>query len=167
MVQSPSWKANRFSSSRELPRNLWNLKVHYRIHNSQPPAPVLRQINSVSAPCHFLKVHFNIILPSMLRSFKWSDTLRFLHPKPIYTSPPLTRATCPAHFILRSDHPNIYLCLCILSHGVTETSLRLCWTTIQVPVAITVNVQYLRIHQILEVISIDMWQKSSTIQVKV
>ena len=27
MEQSPSWEANRFSASQEIPRNLWNLKV--------------------------------------------------------------------------------------------------------------------------------------------
>ena len=26
--QSPSWEANQFSASQEIPRNLWNLKVH-------------------------------------------------------------------------------------------------------------------------------------------
>ena len=28
MVQSPSWEANCFASSQEIPRNLWNPKVH-------------------------------------------------------------------------------------------------------------------------------------------
>jgi hypothetical protein len=31
--QSPSWEANRFSSSQETPCILWNLKVHNHIHN--------------------------------------------------------------------------------------------------------------------------------------
>ena len=32
MEQSPSWEADWFSASKEIPRNLRNAKVHYRIH---------------------------------------------------------------------------------------------------------------------------------------
>ena len=32
MVQSPSWEANWFAASQEIPRILWNPKVHYHTH---------------------------------------------------------------------------------------------------------------------------------------
>jgi len=33
MEQSPTWAANRFSRSQEIPRILWNRNVHYCIYN--------------------------------------------------------------------------------------------------------------------------------------
>jgi hypothetical protein len=55
MEQSTFWEANRFSANQEIPRILWNLKVHYRIRNSPPPVPIMSQINPVYAPIPFLK----------------------------------------------------------------------------------------------------------------
>jgi len=50
MVQSPSWEANWFAASQEIPRILWNPKVHYRTHKGPPPIPILSQPNPVHIP---------------------------------------------------------------------------------------------------------------------
>ena len=65
MVQSPSWEANWFAASQEIPHILWNPKVHYHTHKRPPPVPILGQPNPVHIPTsHLLEIHPNIIHPS-------------------------------------------------------------------------------------------------------
>ena len=43
MVQSPSWAANWFAASQEIPLISRNPKVHYRTHKRPPPVCTLGQ----------------------------------------------------------------------------------------------------------------------------
>jgi hypothetical protein len=86
MEQSPSWDAKKFSASQEIPRILRNTQVHYLIHKCRPTIPIL------SSPVHFslfyfLKIHFNYIFPSTLRSFKWSSSFGSPYQNPVCTTP--------------------------------------------------------------------------------
>ena len=86
MVQSPSWEANCFAASQEIPRILWNPKVHYRTHKRPPHVPILGQPNPVHIPTsHLMEIHPNIIHPSTPRYPLWSLSLQFPHQDPIHT----------------------------------------------------------------------------------
>ena len=57
MVQSPSWAANWFAATQEIPRISWNPKVHYRTHKCPPPVSILGQSNPVHIPTsHLLEI---------------------------------------------------------------------------------------------------------------
>ena len=89
MVQSPSWEANWFAASQEIPRISRNPKVHYRTYKRLPPV----YPGPVHIPTsHLLEIHPNIIHPSTPRSPQRSPSLRFPHQDPIH--PPLLTHTC-------------------------------------------------------------------------
>jgi hypothetical protein len=62
MGQSPSCKTISYSSTREIRRVSWNLKIHCRVHNSRPLVPAVSHIS----PLHTLVVYSILILSSHL-----------------------------------------------------------------------------------------------------
>ena len=95
MVQNPSWEANWFAASQEIPLISRNPKVHYRTHKRPPAVSILGQPNPVHIPTsHLLEIHLCLGLPSGLFPSGFPT-------KTLYTplSSPI-RATCPAHLIL-------------------------------------------------------------------
>ena len=105
MVQSPSWEANWFAASQEIPRISRNPKVHYRTHKLPPPVSILGQPNPVHIhTSHLLEIRSNIIRPSTLRSPHWAPSLRFPHHDPIH--PPFLTHTC--HMPSQSHYSRFY-----------------------------------------------------------
>jgi len=107
MVQSPTWEANWFAASQDIPRISRNPKVHYRTHKRPPPVSILGQPNPVHIlTSHVLEIHLNIIHPSTPRSPQWLFP-PFSPPRP-YTPPspnPYAPYAQSGLFCLQRNHP--------------------------------------------------------------
>jgi hypothetical protein len=115
MIKLSPW--NRFllekliirSAIQEMPRLLWNRKVHYRIRNSTPPVSILRQLNPIHTPKpHFPKFHFNITLPHTPRPSVWALRFRLSNQNSVRLShlPHARYVPSPSHSP-SFHHPNI------------------------------------------------------------
>ena len=132
MEQIPSCAANRFSASQEILRILCNPEVHY---HSQAFTTCLCPLPDQSYPCLFISLiedPFNIILPPMPKSSKWSLSLRFPYQNSVYTSPVSHTCTCPSlliplDFITRrlfdKGYRSLSSLLCSLLHSPVTSSL--------------------------------------------
>jgi len=98
MELSTSWDAKGSWVSYEIPCILWNMKVHYCMHEHLSPVSIVSQISTVHAtPSHLLKIHLNIILPSMLNLpsglFHWGLPSKILNATPCLTYMPYVPPT--------------------------------------------------------------------------
>ena len=97
-------KLTGFAANQEIPRILWNPKVHYRTHKRPPPVPILSQLHPVpTTPSHFMKIDLNIILLSTSWSPQWSLSLRFPQQNLVHTSPFLHACHIP-----RPSHSSLF-----------------------------------------------------------
>jgi hypothetical protein len=88
---SPSWEANRFAATEEIPRIFMEPEIS--LPHSQVPATCL--YTEPSQPYYFLKIYLNIILPSSPGSSNWSLHLMFLHRNIVHASPPASELHAP------------------------------------------------------------------------
>jgi hypothetical protein len=114
MEQSPSWEANQFAASQEIPRILWNLKVHYRTHNFPPPV-IYRPTHSIVCNITLVILHPNF---GMYSSFP-PHIVQVLHVTPFLIHIPQYLKECQ---IVKFQKHNIFSVLLSLPHSWNKVS---------------------------------------------
>jgi hypothetical protein len=98
--QSPSLRANTYPATQQIIGILQNPTVHYHVNNSPLLVPILSQMNPVhTLPSSFFKIHFNVILSLMPRSYTRTSSFTFLYPNSAFPFS-IICTTYPAHHIL-------------------------------------------------------------------
>jgi hypothetical protein len=105
----PYWQTNRSSPTQEIPRILLNTNVHYHIHKSPPPVPILSKINPVHARIPLLEDPLQYYPPIYALSSKWSFFLRIPHQNPVCTSPLPHTCCMPCPFVFWTWSTEWYL----------------------------------------------------------
>ena len=101
MEQSPSWEANWFRASQEIPNILWNPKVHYRSRKCPPTVPILSS-SIQSIRLHPTSWRSIVILSAHLRLSLPGGLFPSGFPNKTLCTPILSpiSAACSAHLIL-------------------------------------------------------------------
>jgi len=121
MVQSPSWEANWFAASQEIPCISRNPKVHCRTHKRPPPISILGQPNPVHIHTSHLLVLMTVVIKTVmtsvhrLKSCFHAYMLACLHACLLAWLPALSRL----HWLTHENLPSLFRCVCkILYFGI-------------------------------------------------
>jgi hypothetical protein len=106
MEKCPSWEAHNLSTSKNISRPSWNMKVQRNFHKTQSLYPTLSQLNRISNLQTALKSCFNTTLSSTL------DSPECIFPFGFY-------CVSISHFLMRASCPNYLILIYLITLTVT------------------------------------------------